>query len=163
DVLREANVVVDDTGVRRKTAVAGTARAPSGQTGRAPLPGGFSPLCGSKRELCARFLNKAHNGLGAPGARPPERSGATGAPRAEGARPGPPPEKRVAPPCRGALARYGARNENFVLLSPTRRKTGQAPQGRARRSGAGQRGPRERRRGGSAGAKPPGSSPLCGS
>jgi glutaminyl-peptide cyclotransferase len=38
----------------------------------------ISPLCASKRELCTRFLNEAHNGLGAPQARPPERSGATG-------------------------------------------------------------------------------------
>src|SRR5881394_3785288 len=40
------------------------------------------------------------------------------------------------------------------------RITGQARHRRARRSGAGIVGPRERRRGGSAGAKPPGSSPL---
>ncbi len=37
-----------------------------------------SPLCGSKREPCNRFPTEPHNGLGAPQARPPERSGATG-------------------------------------------------------------------------------------
>src|SRR5436309_987092 len=37
-----------------------------------------SPLCGSKRELRTRFFNEAHHGVGAPQARPPERSGATG-------------------------------------------------------------------------------------
>jgi hypothetical protein len=36
-----------------------------------------SPLCGSKREFCTRFSDP-HNGQGAPQARPPERSGATG-------------------------------------------------------------------------------------
>src|SRR5436190_19663537 len=41
------------------------------------------------------------------------------------------------------------------------RITGQARHGRARRSGAGIVGPRERRRGGSAGAKPPGSFLEC--
>src|SRR5216684_7659566 len=40
-----------------------------------------SPLCGSKRELCTRCC-WPHNGLGAPRARPPERSGDRGAPRA---------------------------------------------------------------------------------
>src|SRR5206468_7319261 len=70
----------------------------------------LGPLCGSKRELCTRFLNEAHNGRGAPRARPPERSGATG------------------PPTR-VFQRVGVKA-----------------------------GPRERRRGGSAGAKPPGSS-----
>src|SRR5436190_6941298 len=42
------------------------------------------------------------------------------------------------------------------------RITGSARHRRARRSGAGIVGPRERRRGGSAGAKPPGSRPLYG-
>src|SRR5206468_12500524 len=32
-------------------------------------PALVSPLCGSKRELCTRFLNEPHNGLGAPQAR----------------------------------------------------------------------------------------------
>jgi hypothetical protein len=40
-----------------------------------------SPLCGSKQELCTRCY-WPHNGLGAPQARPPERSGDRGAPRA---------------------------------------------------------------------------------
>src|SRR5437867_1587604 len=69
-------------------------------------PPGSSPSCGAKQELCARFLNEAHNGLGAPRARPPERSGATGPPRAEawGAAGAKPPD----------LARHAARNKNFV-------------------------------------------------
>jgi putative transposase len=40
-----------------------------------------SPLCGSKRELCPR-CRWSYNGPGAPRARPPERSGDRGAPRA---------------------------------------------------------------------------------
>src|SRR5437899_123521 len=56
-------------------------RGPALRTSTQTAPG-LSPLCGSKRELCTRFL-KAHSGLGAPRARPPERSGATGPPRAE--------------------------------------------------------------------------------
>jgi len=50
--------------------------APSGcdaQRGRR-----VSPLGGSKRELCTRFVTEPHNGLGAPQARPPARSGAPG-------------------------------------------------------------------------------------
>ena len=77
------------------------------------MPPVFSPLCASKRERGTRF-SEPHNGLGAPQARPPERSGATG-PRDD---PG-------------------------------------APTARTVRRGVG-------RRGGSAGAKPPGSRPLYG-
>ena len=49
----------------------------SAVTDYSPTPS-LGPLCGSKRELGTRFLNEPHNGLGAPQARPPERSGATG-------------------------------------------------------------------------------------
>ena len=40
-----------------------------------------SRLCGSKRETLHLLLTEPHNGRGAPQARPPERSGATGSPR----------------------------------------------------------------------------------
>src|SRR5206468_6485901 len=57
--------------------------------------------------------------------------------------------------CPRPLAAYAARNENFVLVSSTRRITGEARHGRARRSGAGQRGPASGGVGGPRGRSPP--------
>jgi hypothetical protein len=113
-------------------------------------PPGSSPLCGSKPEFCPHLLAERHNGLGAPQARPPKRSGAMG-PRerrrggAAGAKP------------LGSSPLCGSTREFCPhLLAEPPHGLG-APQARPpKRSGA--MGPRERRRGGSAGAKPPGSS-----
>src|SRR5580704_5003973 len=83
-------------------------------------------------------LPRLHGGLGAPRARPPERSADRGAPRATANRG---PRGRRPPD----LARYVARDENSVLVGAGRR-TGEARHGRSRRSGAGIVVPRERRR-----------------
>src|SRR5436190_3755898 len=57
--------------------------APVGSGDRTRRPGSSLgiPLCGPKRELCPRYAGRITGG--APRARPPERSGDDGAPRAK--------------------------------------------------------------------------------
>src|SRR6266851_3637459 len=76
-----------------------------------------NPLCGSKRELCTRCC-WPHNGLGAPRARPPERSGDRGAPRAtaKGVRGGEAPRIWVGAP--GRLMRSCARGLTLMTHDP---------------------------------------------